>query len=271
MADLIASAALLLFLVLFVAWLARYRARPWNIYDPKLAWLRAGLYFCACWLISYLTGAMELLLASPVFTSAQLANPGWRWFTAGMYAFILLAYPGVWVYFTVLFQRQRNTLVSGLFGLVWGASTGQLFLSVWLVAGKLGLPAWGTWLVTFVVLALHQPNWHSIYWDHYVAPEHDTPLTQKIKALGCHVPNLAISLTHLALYGNYAIFVSVQVIACTAAAIGMRFPAPWDQPSAMNLAPRSKGWPPRCTGYVPDDPLTDPYTPFYPGWRGPGR
>jgi len=267
--DAFAILVSLVFVVLALIYKVRFRGHPWDIYYPRLAWLRAGMYFCACYLLSYWSGAMELLLTSPLVTPTQLANPRWVAFTTGVYAFILVAYPGIWVYFTPVFERQKNPLISAVFGFLWGSSAGQLFLSTWLIAGKLGLPAWGTWLATFLVLAAYQPNWHNIYWDHYIAPEHDTPMTQKIKALGCHIPNLAIGLTHLTLYENYFIFVSTQVIACMSAAIGMRFPGPWAAPSALNYAHRTAARIPRCTGYIPKDPLTDPYTPFYPGWKGP--
>lgn len=269
MLDIFAALLALTLVALAVIYNTRFRHHPWDIYYPKLAWLRAGMYFCCCYLLSYFSGAMELLLTSPVFTAEQLADPQWRWFTAGVYLFIFVAYPGVWMYFTPVFERRKNPLVAGLFGFLWGSSSGQLFLSVWLLVGKLGLPDWGTWLATFLLLAGWQPNWHSIYWDHYIAPEHDTPMTQKIKALGCHIPNLIVGLTHLTLYDNYLVFASAQVIACMSAAIGLRFPSPWDEPSAQNYAHRNKARIPRCTGYIPQDPLTDPYTPFYPGWKGP--
>jgi hypothetical protein len=268
MLDAFASGVALLLAVLLGIYLARYRHHPWDIYYPKLAWLRAGIYFCCCYLLSWWSGAMELLVARPFATAAQLADSGWQWFTAGVYLFIVVAYAGVWSYFTPVFERRSNRLVSAVFGFLWGSSSGQLFLSVWLLVGRLGLPDWGTWLAAFLILGAYQPNWHNIYWDHYIAPEHDTPMTQKIKALGCHIPNLAIGLTHLTLYENYLVFVSAQVIACVSAALGMRFPAPWVAPSALDLAHRNDGRPPRCTGYVPEDPLTDPYTPFYPGWKG---
>jgi hypothetical protein len=264
--------AILIFAVLVVlvsVYQLKYRNHPWDIYYPKLAWFRGGIYFCCCYLLSYWTGAMRLLVESPIATAEQLANPAWIAFTTGLVLFIFAAYPGVWAYFTPVFERKKNTLMSAIFGFLWGSSSGQLFLSIWILWGKLGLPEWGTWLATFLTLAAYQPNWHNIYWDHYIAPEHDTPMTQKIKALGCHIPNLAIGLTHLSLYDNYAIFAGAQVIACMSAAVGMRFPAPWVEPSAMNYAHRTNARPPRCTGYIPKDPLTDPYTPFYPGWKGP--
>lgn len=254
---------------LVLAWVynTRLRNHPWDIYYPKLAWMRGGMYFCACYTLSYLTGGMELILNSPVATSAQLANPNWVIFTAGLGAFILVAYAGVWTYFTPVFERPKNTLVSALFGFLWGSSSGQLFLSVWLLAGYLPIPDWGVSVVTFVVLAVYQPNWHNIYWDHYIAPEHDTPLTQAIKASCCHIPNLIIALTYLTLYENYLIFVLAQVVACMSAAIGMRFPAPWAAPDRLNYAVRTDARIPRCTGYIPCDPKSDPYTPFYPGWK----
>jgi hypothetical protein len=267
MLRIFAGLLVLTLVALVTVYRVRFRNHPWDIYYPKLAWLRAGIYFCCCYLLSYFSGAMELLLTSPIATAAQLADTNWRLFTAGVYAFILLAYTGVWVYFTPVFERQKNPLISGVFGFLWGSSSGQLFLSIWLLVGRLGLPEWGTWLGTFLLLGAYQPNWHNIYWDHYIAPEHDTPMTQKIKALGCHIPNLAIGLTHLTLYDNYFIFVSAQVIACVSAAIGMRYPAPWAAPSALNYAHRTAARVPRCTGYIPKDPRSDPYTPFYPGWR----
>ena len=270
MLDGFAIAIALVLLVLAGIYFIRYRAHPWDVYYPKLAWLRAGMYFCCCYLLSYWTGAMELLVTSPIATPGQLADPNWRLFTAGVYTFIVVAYAGVWSYFTPVFERRSNRLVSAAFGFLWGSSSGQLFLSIWLLVGRIGMPDWGTWVVTFLILGAYQPNWHNVYWDHYIAPEHDTPMTQKIKALGCHIPNLAIGLTHLTLYDSYFVFVSAQVIACVSAALGMRFPAPWVAPSALNYAHRTNGKPPRCTGYLPKDPLTDPYTPFYAGWRGPG-
>lgn len=271
MLDLFAIGISLVLVVLAVTWYTRYRRHPWDIYYPKIAWLRAGIYFCCCYLLSYWSGTMELLVTSPVARLEQLSDPGWLLFTAGVYLFIFVAYSGVWSYFTPVFERKSNRLVSAVFGFLWGSSSGQLFLSIWLLVGKAGMPEWGTWVVTFLILGAWQPNWHSIYWDHYIAPEHDTPMTQKIKALGCHIPNLAIGLTHLTLYDSYFVFVSAQVIACMSAALGMRYPAPWVTPSARDYAHRNNAKPPRCTGYIPQDPLTDKYTPFYRGWRGPLR
>ena len=254
-------------IVIALVFNTRYRDHPWDIYYPKLAWMRAGMYFSFCYVVSYLTGGMELILSSPIVTEEQWNNPNWRLYTAACLAFVVGAYSILWVYFTPVFERRRNVLISALFGFLWGSSSGQLFLSVWLLVNMLPLPVWAAGILAFLLLAAYQPNWHNIYWDHYIAPEHDTPMTQVIKATCCHIPNLLIMLPYLALYENYLFFVLAQVIACTSAAVGMRFPAPWSTPSRLNFAVRNDGTPPRCTGYIPDDPKSDPYTPFYPGWR----
>ncbi len=268
MPEFIAGVAALTGLILAAVYFMRYRHHPWDIYYPKLAWMRGGMYFSFCYVLSYLTGGMELLLTRPVATGEQLANSNWLIFTGGITVFIVVAYAGVWSYFTPVFERKKNTLVSACFGFLWGSSSGQLFLSVWLLSNQLPLPAWGSSVVAFLLLAAWQPNWHNIYWDHYIAPEHDTPMTQVIKASCCHIPNLAIMLTYLTLYENFLIFVLVQVVACTSAGIGMRYPAPWAEPSRLNYAVRTNARIPRCTGYISENTKTDPYTPFYPGWRG---
>jgi hypothetical protein len=249
----------------------RYRNHPWDIYYPKLAWMRGGMYFCFCYCLSYMTGGMELILSNPIATEAQLNNPNWRIYAGCAFLFIFCAYSITWCYFTPVFERQHNRLVSIIFGFLWGSSSGQLFLSVWLIANMVGLPTWWATGVAFLCLGAYQPNWHNIYWDHYIAPEHDTPMTQIIKATCCHIPNLLILLPFLTLYENYALFVGAQVWACVSAALGMRFPAPWVKPSKLNYAVRTSGKPARCTGYIPADKKTDPYTPFYPGWTGPNQ
>jgi hypothetical protein len=256
----------LVLVALVVVYFRGGRGRPWTSYSGGPAWIRAGIYFCICYLLSYASGGMELILTSPVTTAAQRDDPAWVAYTVGAYAFIVVAYSFVWVRYTVRFDRPKHSAVSALFGFLWGSSSGQLFLAVWLFANKTDLPQWGAWLLTFAVLAAWQPNFHNIYWDHYIAPEHDTPLTQKIKALGCHIPNLAITLTYLALWDNYAIFVSFQVVACVSAATGMRFPSPRQVGGRHDLARRTDARVPRCTGYVSPDARHDPYTPFTPGW-----
>jgi hypothetical protein len=263
------SAIAVILVVLIITYQLKFKAQPWDSYIPKIAWTRGGIYFCCCYLLSYFSGAMELLVSTPLFTQEQLDNPNWLIYTACSVTFIVIAYSIVWSYYTPVFKRDRNILISALFGFLWGSSSGQLFLSIWLISNMIDWPIWAAWIATWAVLGAYQPNWHNIYWDHYIAPEHDTPMTQKIKALGCHIPNLTINLVYLALFDNYLIFVLLQVAACTSAGIGMRYPAPWAAPSKLNLAARTNATPPRCTGYLVKDYTSDPYCYFHPGWKKP--
>lgn len=259
--------ALLAWLTLVVGYIRGGRGRPWEAYAPRWAWWRAGIFFATCFVISYASGAMDLILTRPVATGEQLENLVWIAVTAGLVVFIVGAYSVMWVRFTVVFDRPRSTLTSVVFGVLWGMSVGQLFLSVWLVAQRTGLPTWGAVALTYAVLGAWQYNWHSIYWDHYVTPEHDTPLTLKVKTFVGHIPNLALTLTYVAVWDNYLIFVGLQVIAVTSAAVGMHLPPPWAPASVRDLAHRTTGPIPRVFGYLSPDPTTDPYTPFYPGWH----
>lgn len=248
---------------LVTVYVRRYRSVPWTVYRATPAWIRAGIYFCACFLIAWASGATEKLLDGPIATSDQLRDPTWIGYTLAALGFICVAYGIVWVHFTVRFDRPLTPVRSTLFGVLWGLSSGQLFLSVWLIANDVGLPEPAAWVVTWLVLGAWQPNFHNIYWDHWIAPEHDTRLTQRIKALGCHIPNLLITLTYLALFDNALIFVGLQVIACVSASAGMRFPAPGYVGGPHELALRSDARIPRCLGYVPEpDPESDPYVRF---------
>ena len=65
-----------------------------------------------------------------------------------------------------------------------------------------------------------------------------------------------------------AIFVGLQVLAVTFAAVGMHLPPPWAAATERDLAHRTSARIPRVYGYLSPDPRTDPYTPFYPGWHG---
>jgi hypothetical protein len=58
--------------------------------------------------------------------------------------------------------------------------------------------------------------------------------------------------------GYSLIFVLAQVVACMSAGLGMRYPAPWVEPSKLNYVVRTNARIPRCTGYIPEDPKTGP-------------
>jgi len=53
---------------LIVIYFTRHRRHSPDIFVPKAAWLRAGIYFCACYLVGIATGVFEALLSDPAAT-----------------------------------------------------------------------------------------------------------------------------------------------------------------------------------------------------------
>ena len=93
-------------------------------------------------------------------------------------------------------------------------------------AGIFGLPVWGRWIVAYLLMSTHG-LWMDLYRDVYVLPEHDTPWSLKWKVICSHLPNMLAWLAYLALYNNQAIFIMLQALALTGAAVSMRVPPFW--------------------------------------------
>jgi hypothetical protein len=181
--------------------------------DPR--WLRAGGYFAVCLVVSALSG----VLGDLGDTSAAVLP------TVGCLLVVTVAYGVIWPIGTFALDRPRD-VVSPLFGLVWGFCEAQLLLAGYLLVELLDLPRFGTVALAFLLLSAFQGVWHAAYWDVKVAPEHNIPEWNARKVLLCHVPNLAATLTHYAVYGSAFWFVVFQVVALTLSATAMRFPRP---------------------------------------------
>jgi hypothetical protein len=140
-----------------------------------------------------------------------------------------------------------------LFGIIWGFSTGGLLLSFYHLWSLTSAPIWASYILSFITIGLWQYFIHDYFWDVYVSPEHDTPKSILIKTLVSHIPNIALSLGFLAIWGNYLIFVMIFIVALVATTIFQRFPAPWAK--GQFHAPMTKsgiGGFLRCAGYLED-------------------
>ena len=104
-------------------------------------------------------------------------------------------------------------------------------------------------------MSLTQALSHSFFWDVYVAPEHDSPRSLKLKVPLTHVPNILACLSFLVIYENALLFVLLQTYGLVACAIAQRFPAPWAKEPirAPTVAPGPLGLL-RGTGYVEPAP-----------------
>lgn len=221
--------ALLLAIVLLFLSVRFYQAKQQttdNRYSAQLAWLRGGLYFCSCFLISWATGVFKTIVRSPLATSDQIGN-GWWWLaTAVCLLVVVVAYAIIWPKGTLTHGRPLDLTAVIPFGVLWGLSEGQLFLSIWAVVEWLPLASIWVALISFLIISAFKGVWHSQYWDIYVSPEHNIEEWNGRKVLFCHIPNLIVTLSFLAFFGNAALFVLWQTISLLSSAYFMHFPSP---------------------------------------------
>ncbi len=223
--DFFAGGTAVTFIALLCAFWMRAKRKRRDEYDVGLAWLRAGMYFCACLLASWATGVMHTLLNAPLVSAAQAQSTGWLVLTAACVLVEIVGYWIIWPMGTFTLDRQRNLPVQIGFGLMWGIAEAQLFLAFWALIEMFGMSTIATALAAFAVISAFQGMWHSLYWDIHVAPEHNIPAWNKWKVLCAHVPNLIITLTYLTLHGNAALFVGFQTLSLVGSTIYMRFPS----------------------------------------------
>ena len=196
-------------------------------YDPKAAWLRALTYFACCWAIACATGAIGTILTNPVVFPGQSSDRGWWVFTIVVVVIIFVGYWVLWPMGTLAHGR-RVTVDTVVFAVLWGASEGLLFASVWAFFERLlrDLPLGGLWvaLATIVVLSAFIGLWHALYWDINVAPEHNIAEWNIRKVAFAHNPNVLLTTTYVTLYGNLAIYAGLQFLALFGSTMFMRFP-----------------------------------------------
>jgi hypothetical protein len=248
--------------LLMALYFKRYRRHAPDVFVPKAAWLRAGIYFCFCYLVAIVTSVFDELLSNPVATGGQVAGTEWWLWVGGLVLLVTVAYWGIWARYTLRFERRLDVIPQTFFGLLWGAASGMLFLSFYHVARAVGgsWATWQVWLLAYMLIAIWQWLWQDYYWDVYISPEHDSPWSIRLKVFATHIPNITACLIFFALYESYVIFVALQSWALLGASLAMRMPAPWSReltPPATR-SPGLFGWQ-RASGYVPADPQNDPY------------
>ena len=198
------------------------------MYSPKKSWIRASVYFAVCLMVSWASGVMQSLLNSPVLTDQQTGDPVWWSATLLVTAYVVFAYLYFWPKGTLKHGRPLHLGLVLIFGFLWGACQGQLVLAMFRLIESAGLADGWNVLILFIVYSALTAVWHSRFWDVYVSPDHNIFEWNVRKVLVAHVPFLLLSVTHLAVFDNAAIFVTWQVIALTASTYVMRFPAPGD-------------------------------------------
>ena len=198
-------------------------------YQPIAAWRRAFIYFAICLLLGWWSGALSLIFREPLFTA--VSSPLYIPLTIACFAVILIGYGYVWPRGTLTHGRSLNLPMVLLFGLLWGISEGTLFVAVWLIITRWVTAQWLVILLVFLILSTFIGLWHALYWDIYVAPEHNIEEWNLRKVLFAHTPNLILTMTHLTLFQNAGLFVLWQTIALLLSTYFMHFPPFWDEGS----------------------------------------
>ncbi|MFN3491129.1 MAG: hypothetical protein ACK40V_02820 [Anaerolineales bacterium] len=193
-------------------------------YSPRLAWIRGGIYFASCFILSIFTGVFQTLISKPIAASENFSNIYWWIFTFVCAVVIYIAYFIIWRRGTLTHGRELHIPSVLTFGLLWGLSEGQLILSVWAIVEKFVSNIWFVALVSFLIISAFKGLWQSQYWDIYVSPEHNIPEWNLRKVLLGHIPNLMFTLTYLAIFGNAFIFLLFQTTGLMICTYYMHFP-----------------------------------------------
>jgi hypothetical protein len=215
--------------VLAQLFLAERNRHADNVHSPRLAWMRALLYFSVILVISWATGVLKVLVHAPAVAPGHLASSLWQALTAAWLAVLVWAYVYWWPRGTLTHDRKLYLLPQILFGLAWGFTSGQLTLVLWAVIEEFGFARWGTALLVFVVLAGYGQIYQSGWWDIHVSPPHNIRATNAKKVLFGHMPFLCIALAHFTLFGDALLFVAFHAAVLACSAVAMRFPPFWEK------------------------------------------
>jgi len=221
--DGFAVALIILFIGLSVAFL-RARPKDVSIYNPKLAWMRGGLYFLGCFIVAWATGVFQTITTRPLVTPQQISDPLWIALSALALGTISFGYLYWWPRGTVTHGRKLYPLPTLVFGILWGLGEGQLILSVYAVAETFDWPRWVNGLATYLVIGAINGAYHALWWDIHVSPPHNIREWNAKKVLFAHTPNLIVTLTYFTWFGNAGLFVLLQTLSLAASTWAMRFP-----------------------------------------------
>jgi len=203
-------------------------------YDPNRAWSIALSYFAVCWALAAATNVAGTLTTRSPFGVGGLDETRFVLWGLACVAVEIIAYGVIWPMGTLTHGRPRRIGWQLGFGLLWGISEAQLFLSIWDVSERF-VPGsrWIGGLVAFTLISAFTGIWHDKFWDIHVAPEHNIIEWNARKVFCCHIPNLVITLTFLAVYRAPGLFVIFQTVSLMLSVWFMRFPAPDDTAAAV--------------------------------------
>jgi len=196
-------------------------------YDAYAAWLQAGIFISMCHVISWGMGVLDATFFHPTLPQMD-NNTHFIIFTTASFIIVLVGYWIIWPMGTVTYGRAWGWHCV-FFGIVDGLAEAQLFLCIWSAVELIGLPRYGTGLITFFLQGGFKANWDQRYWNVYVAPAHNIEEWNKWKVLFVHVPNVLVTFSYFITYGNATLYCATQTLALIGSTSAMNFPSPFSK------------------------------------------
>ncbi len=198
-----------------------------GVYSPRLAWIRAWVYYCFVILFSWVSGALGYVLTNPLVPPDRSADAIWVALVSLCWLVSVWAYVYWWPRGTLTHGRKLYLLPALFHGAVWGACAGLLYLSMYAMLEQLGFPGIVNALLLIGVLSAYNLNYQVGWWDIFVSPPHNLRATNNGKVALAHQPFLIVTLTLLVMYGDAGMYVLLTVFAMACSSVAMRFPSPW--------------------------------------------
>ncbi len=220
-------AVVLLGLVLGALFFAGRAGHDPGIYSPRLAWIRAWIYYCFVILFSWVSGALGFVLSNPLVAPGRSTDMLWVVLVSLCWLIAVWGYGYWWPRGTLTHGRRLYLLPALLHGAMWGICAGLLYLSLYAMLEQFAFPAIVNALLLVGILSVYNLNYQVGWWDIFVSPPHNLRATNNGKVALAHQPFLIVTLTLFIVYGDAGMYVLLTVFALTCSAIAMRFPAPW--------------------------------------------
>jgi hypothetical protein len=198
------------------------------IYSPRLAWIRAWLYYCFVILFSWVTGVLGYIFDHPLIAPGRLQDTTWLIVVGICWLVSIWGYVYWWPRGTLTHGRKLYLLPTLLHGAFWGICAGLLYVSFYAMLEQFGFPGIVNALILVGVLSVYNINYQVGWWDIYVSPRHNIRATNNGKVALSHQPFLIATLTLLIMYGDAGMYVLLSTFAMASSAVAMRFPPFWE-------------------------------------------
>ncbi len=196
-------------------------------HSPRLAWIRAWVYYVVILLISWVTGALGYILEQPLVAPGRLQDSGWLLLVGACWLVAIWGYGYWWPRGTITHGRKLYWLPTLVHGIFWGLCAGLVYLSMYAVLEQFAFPGIVNGILLIAVVSVYSLNYQLGWWDIYVSPPHNLRATNAGKVALAHQPFLLVTLALLILYGDAGMFALLYIFAMTCSAIAMRFPPFW--------------------------------------------